>query len=274
MIKKLYLIFVVLGTLLLTGCKVLYGIVLLPVMAVDGVSNSIKAEVGEYIDANSDSTPRTIFYFDIPAEIPYEKDTGWLIKTDKGGLSEVPSRELTNEQLQRYLNKGFLRKAAVSCRIAVLYRRDGKIIWPAEFALYLRRVGGEIGGSHRWMPEWKPFSSVMYEEICLVSPEKDDDILVVIADPASREIRFFSQKLSALPDFKSKHFHRHGGGLFIQTCILDKGAFAGRFPQKMIKVPQWNKLTPLDGESKKYYQSKFFPKRVIQPNEHPVEEIE
>jgi hypothetical protein len=72
-------------------------------MAVDGVSNSIKAEVGEYIDANSDSTPRTIFYFDIPAEIPYEKDTGWLIKTDKGGLSEVPSRELTNEQLQRYL---------------------------------------------------------------------------------------------------------------------------------------------------------------------------
>jgi hypothetical protein len=42
----------------------------------------------------------------------------------------------------------------------------------------------------------------------------------------------------------------------------------------MIKVPQWNKLTPLNGESKKYYQSKFFPKRVIQPKEHPVEEIE
>ena len=100
MIKKFYLIFVVLWALLLTGCKVLYGIVLLPVMVVDGVSNSIKAEVGEYVDANSDSTPRTIFYFDIPAEIPYEKDTGWLIKTDKGGLSEVPSRELTNEQLQ------------------------------------------------------------------------------------------------------------------------------------------------------------------------------
>ena len=36
MIKKLLLILVVLGTLLLTGCKVLYGIVLLPVMAVDG----------------------------------------------------------------------------------------------------------------------------------------------------------------------------------------------------------------------------------------------
>ena len=83
MIKNFYLIFVVLGTLLLTGCKVLYGIVLLPVMVVDGVSNSIKAKVGECIDANSDSTPRTIFYFDIPAEIPYEKDTGWLIKTDK-----------------------------------------------------------------------------------------------------------------------------------------------------------------------------------------------
>ena len=270
--KKLLLIFVVLGTLLLTGCMEMYGIVLLPVMVVDGVSNLIKAEVGEYVDANSDSTPRTIFYFDIPAEIPYEKDTGWLIKTDKGGLSEVPSRELTNEQLQRYLNKGFLRKAAVSCRIAVLYRRDGKIIWPAEFALYLRRVGGEIGGSHRWMPEWKPFSSVMYEEICLVSPEEDDDILVVIADSVSREIRCFSQKLSALPDFKSKHFHRHGWG-FIQTCILDKSAFAGRFPQKMIKVPQWNKLTPLNGESKKYYQAKFFPQRVIQPNEYPVEEI-
>ena len=43
---------------------------------------------------------------------------------------------------------------------------------------------------------------------------------------------------------------------------------------QVIKVPQWNKLTPLDGESKKYYQSKFFPERVVQPNEHPVEEIE
>ena len=99
--KKHLLILCLFGSVLfLTGCKVLYGIVLLPIMVVDGVGNSIKAEVGECIDANSDSTPRTIFYFDIPAEIPYEKDTGWLIKTDKGGLSEVPSRELTNEQLQ------------------------------------------------------------------------------------------------------------------------------------------------------------------------------
>ena len=270
--KKLLLAFAVLGTLFLTGGEVLYGILLLPIMVVDGVSNSIKAKVGEYIDAYNDSTPRTVFYFDIPAENHYEKDTGWLIKTDKGGLSEIPSRELTGEQLQQYLTEGFSRKVAVCCRIAVLYRRNGKIIWPAEFTLYPQRIGGEFGGARRWMPEWKKFSSVMYEEICLVSPEKDDDILVIIADPASREIRCFSQKLSDLPDFKGKHFHRYGWGI-IQTCILEKGPYAGRFQHKVIKVPEWNKLTSLDGESKKYYQARLFPKRIFQHNKYPVEEI-
>ena len=72
MIKKFYLIFVVLGTLLLTGCMEMYGIVLLPVMFVAGVSNSIKAEVGECIDANSDTRPRTIFSLDVPDSAPYQ----------------------------------------------------------------------------------------------------------------------------------------------------------------------------------------------------------
>ena len=219
--------------------------------------NFIKASVGEAVDAYSEHTARTIFYFDIPSEKPYEKDTGWLIKTNKGGISEVPIAGLTEEKMQKFLDMGFSRKAAVSCQFAVLYCRNGKMIWPPEYYLKRDKVGGDIFYAERWTPEWKVFSSVMYEEICLVSPEKGDDIIVAAADPVNREIRYFSQKLSELPDFKGKHIHRYGFG-FIQTCILDKGAFARGLSHKVIKIPSWNKLAPINPENGKFFYEKFF----------------
>ena len=77
--KNLLLIFFVLcSALLLTGCMEMYGIVLLPVMFVDGVSNSIVAEVGECIDANSDKRPRTIFHWMFPTAHPI-KETGLAV---------------------------------------------------------------------------------------------------------------------------------------------------------------------------------------------------
>ena len=230
MIKKLYLIFVVLGTLLLTGCKVLYGIVLLPIMVVDGVSNSIKAEVGEYIDENSDTRPRTIFSLDVPDSAPYQGDR--------------------------------------ACRFAILYWKNGKLLWPARFYIVTEKIGDEFTGTHRYVPKYENHP-VNLGSVCLLSPEAGDELLIIAGNPETSELRFFSLPFSALDDYKGDY---EKGSIYSTRFFSD--FFGKRFPHKVIKVPQWNKLTPLNGESKKYYQSKFFPERVIQPNEHPVEEIE
>ena len=229
MIKKLLLIFVVLGALLLTGCMVMEGIVLLPVMFVAGVSNSIKAEVGECIDANSDTRPRTIFSLDVPDSAPYQ--------------------------------------GARACRFAVLYRRNGELLWPTEFYIVTEKIGGEFTGAFRYVPKYENHP-VNLGSACLLSPEAGDELLIIAGNPETSELRFFSLPFSALDDYKGDY---EKGSIY--STRFFSNFFGKRFPHKVIKVPQWNKLTPLDGESKKYYQAKFFPERVIQPNEYPVEEI-
>ena len=226
MIKKFYLIFVVLGTLLLTGCMEMYGIVLLPVMVVAGVSNSIQAEVGECIDANSDTRPRTIFSLDVPDSAPYQ-----------------------------------------GARFAILYWRNGELLWPTEFYIVTEKIGDEFTGAHRYVPKYENHP-VNFGSACLLSPEAGDELLIIAGDPETSELRFFSLPFSALDDYKGDY---EKGSIY--STRFFSNFFGKRFPHKVIKVPQWNKLTPLDGESKKYYQAKFFPKRVIQPNEYPVEEI-
>ena len=226
MIKKFYLIFVVLGALLLTGCMEMCGIVLLPVMFVAGVSNSIKAEVGECIDANSDTRPRTIFSLDVPDSAPYQGD-----------------------------------------RFAILYRRNGELLWPTEFYIVTEKIGGEFTGAHRYVPKYENHP-VNPGGACLLSPEAGDELLIIAGNPETSELRFFSLPFSALDDYKGDY---EKGSIYSTRFFSD--FFGKRFPHKVIKVPQWNKLTPLDGESKKYYQAKFFPERVVQPNEYPVEEI-
>ncbi|MBE6363265.1 MAG: hypothetical protein E7054_06380 [Lentisphaerae bacterium] len=238
--KKLLLISAVLGALLLTGCMAMEGIVLLPVMFVAGVSNSIKAEVGECIDANSDTRPRTIFSLEIPKGEPFEK-----ICVD-GEYKHVKS----------------------DCRFAVLYRRNGELLWPTEFYIVTEKIGGEFTGAFRYVPKYENHP-VNPGGACLLSPEAGDELLIIAGDPETSELRFFSLPFSALDDYKGDY---EKGSIYSTRFFSD--FFGKRFPHKVIKVPQWNKLTPLDGESKKYYQAKFFPKRVIQPNEYPVEEIE
>ena len=225
--KKLLLIFVVLWALLLTGCKVLYGIVLLPIMVVDGVSNSIKAEVGECIDANSDTRPRTIFSLDVPDSAPYQ-----------------------------------------GARFAILYWRNGELLWPTEFYIVTEKIGDEFTGAHRYVPKYENHP-VNPGGACLLSPEAGDELLIIAGDPETSELRFFSLPFSALDDYKGDY---EKGSIYSTRFFSD--FFGKRFPHKVIKVPQWNKLTPLDGESKKYYQAKFFPKRVVQPNEYLIVEIE
>ena len=226
--KNLLLILCLFGSVLfLTGCKVLYGIVLLPVMVVDGVSNSIKAEVGEYIDANSDTRPRTIFSLDVPDSAPYQ-----------------------------------------GARFAILYRRNSELLWPTRFYIVTEKIGDEFTGAHRYVPKYENHP-VNPGSACLLSPEAGDELIIIAGDPETSELRFFSLPFSVLDDYKGDY---EKGSIYSTRFFSD--FFGKRFPHKVIKVPQWNKLTPLNGESKKYYQSKFFPKRVIQPNEYPVEEIE
>ena len=226
MIKKLLLIFFALSALFLTGCNALYGL-LLPVMVVAGVSNSIKAEVGECIDANSDTRPRTIFSLDVPDSAPYQ-----------------------------------------GARFAILYWRSGELLWPTEFYIVTEKIGGEFTGTHRYVPKYENHP-VNLGSACLLSPEAGDELLIIAGDPETSELRFFSLPFSALDDYKGDY---EKGSIYSTRFFSD--FFGKRFPHKVIKVPQWNKLTPLDGESKKYYQSKFFPKRVIQPNEYLIEEME
>ena len=225
--KKLLLTLFVLAAVFLTGCEVLFGIVLLPVMFVAGVGNSIKAEVGECIDANSDTRPRTIFSLDVPDSAPYQ-----------------------------------------GARFAILYRRNGELLWPTEFYIVTEKIGDEFTGAHRYVPKYENHP-VNPGGACLLSPEAGDELLIIAGDPETSELRFFSLPFSALDDYKGDY---EKGSIYSTRFFSD--FFGKRFPHKVIKVPQWNKLTPLDGESKKYYQAKFFPKRVIQPNEYMIEEIE
>lgn len=230
MIKKFYLIFVVLGTLLLTGCMAMEGIVLLPYLMVASGSNFVVATVGEHFDAWSDQRPRTIFSLDVPDSAPYQ--------------------------------------GARACRFAVLYRRNGELLWPTEFYIVTEKIGGEFTGAFRYVPKYENHP-VNFGSACLLSPEAGDELLIIAGDPETSELRFFSLPFSALDDYKGDY---EKGSIY--STRFFSNFFGKRFPHKVIKVPQWNKLTLLNGESKKYYQSKFFPERVIQPNEHPVEEIE
>ena len=240
MIKKFYLIFVVLGTLLLTGCMAMEGIVLLPYLMVASGSNFVVATVGEHFDAWSDQRPRTIFSLEIPKGEPFEK-----ICVD-GEYKHVKS----------------------DCRFAVLYRRNGELLWPTEFYIVTEKIGGEFTGAFRYVPKYENHP-VNFGSACLLSPEAGDELLIIAGDPETSELRFFSLPFSALDDYKGDY---EKGSIYSTRFFSD--FFGKRFPHKVIKVPQWNKLTLLDGESKKYYQAKFFPQRVIQPNEYPVEEIE
>ena len=228
--KKLLLILFALGMLFLTGCEVVGAIVMLPYLMVASGSNFVVATVGEHFDAWSDQRPRTIFSLDVPDSAPYQ--------------------------------------GARACRFAVLYRRNGELLWPTEFYIVTEKIGGEFTGAFRYVPKYENHP-VNFGSACLLSPEAGDELLIIAGDPETSELRFFSLPFSALDDYKGDY---EKGSIY--STRFFSNFFGKRFPHKVIKVPQWNKLTLLNGESKKYYQSKFFPERVIQPNEHPVEEIE
>lgn len=206
--KNVFILSIMLGFFLLTGC------------------NSIEATVREYIDAYSDHTPRTIFYFAIPADYIHSQ------------------------------------RNILTCSFSVLYSRNGKVIWPDEFNLLRGRIGSDVFYAVRWTPEYRKTPVFMREEICLVSPEKGDQILVLVSRGHSGgEIRYFSIPFDQLPDFNGKHVHRQG--VFPYSCILDRGPFTGvcgnRFPQKSITLPVWEKLSPLPKEAENFYRKKFAP---------------
>ena len=242
MIKKFYLIFVVLGTLLLTGCEVLFGIVLVPYLLIDSGYNAVSATVSEHFDAWSDLRARTVFSLEVPKGEPFEKS--YVIY----GHKQVES----------------------DCRFVILYRRKGEWFWPLEFYLDWKQLGMEWTRVRRYIPKYKMNPVGLGRRICLISPEAGDEIVVLVASDTLREIGCFSVPFSKLTDFTGSY---DKNDLHYNSCFFS-GIFGKRFPHKVIKVPAWEKLSLLDGESKKYYQAKFFPKRVIQPNEHPVEEIE
>ena len=139
-----------------------------------------------------------------------------------------------------------------------------------EFYLDWRDIGDELTRARRHIPKYRMNPVIRSERICLISPEAGDEIVVLAASNSLREIRCFMIPFSKLEDFNGTYDKTDTK---YNSCFFS-GIFGKRFPHKVIKVPAWEKLSLLDGESKKYYQSKFFPKRVIQPNEHPVEEIE
>ena len=224
--KKFLLVLLAMAAVLLTGCKVLSGIVLLPCMIVSGMSNSVAATVGEHIDAYSDHTERTVFSLDVPKTVPFEK---------------------------YYVTQGY-KHAVPDCRFVILYRRQGKLFWQQEFYLDWRDLGDELTQARRHIPKYRMNPVMCNERICLISPETDDDIVVLAASDSLRKIRCFMIPFSKLEDFNGTYDKTDTK---YNTCFFS-GIFGKRFPHKVIKVPAWNKLSPLDSESEKYYLEKIF----------------
>ena len=224
--KKLLLIFFALGTLFLTGCVVVEAIVMLPCVMVASGSNFVVATVGEHFDAWSDLRARTVFSLEIPKGEPFEK-----ICVD-GEYKHVES----------------------DCRFVILYRRKGELIWPLEFYLDWKQLGMEWTRVRRYIPKYKMNPVGWGRRICLISPEAGDEIVVLVASDTLREIGCFSVPFSKLTDFTGSY---DKDDLHYNTCFFS-GIFGKRFPHKVIKVPAWEKLSLLDGESKKYYLEKIF----------------
>ena len=224
MVKKLLLTLFVLSVLFMTGCAEL---VMVPCLIVAEVSNSIEATVGEHIDAYSDSRPRTVFSLEVLREVPFEK--------------------LCEYQGYQYMKP--------DCRFVILYRRKGKLIWPMEFYLDWRYIGSEWTRTQRYIPEYRiqPVI-VLNKRICLVSPDIDDKIVILSASNSLREIRAFTVPFSNLEDFNGSYDKTD---LKYRSCFFS-GMFGKRFPHKVIKIPSWNRLSPLDDESKKYYLEKIY----------------
>ena len=222
--KKLLLIFFALGTLFLTGCEVLFGIVLVPCLLIDSGYNAVSATVGEHFDAWSDLRARTVFSLEIPKGEPFEK-----ICVD-GEYKHVES----------------------DCRFVILYRRKSEFIWPLRFYVVNDHLGSEFTRVDRYKPVYES-NPVLWGKGCLISPEAEDEIVVLAASDTFREIGCFTVPFSKLNDFTGSY---DKNGLY-NTCFFS-GIFGKRFPHKVIKVPAWEKLSLLDGESKKYYLEKIF----------------
>ena len=225
--KKLLLIFLALAAVFLTGCEVLFGIVLVPYLLIDSGYNAVSATVGEHFDAWSDLRARTVFSLEVPKGEPFEKSHVIY------GHKQVES----------------------DCRFVILYRRKGELIWPLEFYLDWKRLGMEWTRVDRYIPKYKMNPVVWFgQRICLISPEAGDEIVVLAASDTLREIGCFTIPFSKLNDFTGSY---DKNDLHYNSCFFS-GIFGKRFPHKIIKVPAWEKLSLLDGESKKYYLEKIF----------------
>ena len=223
--KKLLLTLFALGMLFLTGCVVVEAIVMLPYLMVASGNNFVVATVGEHFDAWSDQRPRTIFSLEIPKGEPFEK-----ICVD-GEYKHVKS----------------------DCRFVILYRRKGELIWPLKFYVVNDRLGGEFTHVDRYKPVYEINPVLWWGGGCLISPEAEDEIVVLAASDTLREIGCFTVPFSKLNDFAGSY---DKNGVY-NTCFFS-GIFGKRFPHKVIKVPAWEQLSLLDGESKKYYLEKIF----------------
>ena len=240
--KKLLLILFVLSTVFLTGCEVLFGVVLVPYLLIESGCNAVSATVGEHFDAWSDQRPRTVFSLEVPKAVPFEK---------------------------YYVTQGY-KHAVPDCRFVILYRRQGKLFWQQEFYLDWRDLGDELTRARRHIPKYRMNPVMCNERICLISPEAGDEIVVLAASDSLREIGCFSVPFSKLTDFTGSYSKND---LHYNSCFFS-GMFGKRFPHKIIKVPAWEKLSLLDGESKKYYLEKIFGESDRMRKQYGVEMVQ